>query len=63
MHQTVVRPVLGTITQILANPHSVFLFICLFLAADRPMFNRAASHTTHRELQASSTSSSKSAIL
>jgi len=29
VHQTVVRPVMGTITQILANPHSVLSFICL----------------------------------
>ena len=47
MHQTVVRPVLGTITQMLANPHSVLSFICLFVTANKPMFNRAAAHATH----------------
>ena len=29
--RSVVRPVMGTITQILANPHSVLSFICLFV--------------------------------
>jgi len=49
VHQAVVRPVMGTITQILANPHSVLSFrpICLFVTANKPMFNRAAAHATH----------------